>query len=433
MTDMTMTQFVTQARTRLVQTPASAAVRFETLDSWRGICAVLVAMMHFPASGALSQSAFIGNAWLFVDYFFVLSGFVIAHGYGDRIADGAGYLRYTLLRLGRIYPVHVVMLAAFVAFEGVRWALPGLLANGSAPFSGSTSWSALASNLLLLNGTGFDTMASWNNPSWSISAEFWTYLVFGACVLMLGRRFWLALLPFIVAGPIILFLFAPNLMDSTFDFGLVRCLYGFSVGAVLHRFLSASILTTNRALNSDPDGRKRIVWTALEIATIAAVTWFVALLGDTVFGIAAPMVFALAVYLFALEGGFISRLLRTRALLLLGTLSYTIYMVHIFVQGRLINVATLVERLTGIKTAGPFVLRGDDAYGFGVNGDLFGLAMVAVMIVVVIVAAWIVHMLIERPFQRWSRLLAGRIGNDGRAKDPAASDRMVNRLPAVAG
>lgn len=408
-----------------------AAMRFETLDSWRGLCAILVAMMHFPASGLISETAFIGNSWLFVDYFFVLSGFVIAHGYGQRIADGAGFLRYSLLRLGRIYPLHVAVLAAFVAFEGLRWALPGLLSNGTPPFSGSTSWQALVSNLLLLNGTGVETMPTWNSPSWSISAEFWTYLVFGACVLLLGRRFWLALLPFIVAGPVILYLFAPNLMDSTHDYGLVRCLYGFSVGALLHRFASVSIITTNRLINADQSLRMRLIWTAFEIATIASVAEFVALQGDTAFGIAAPLVFALAVYVFALEGGYVSRLLRTRFFLLLGTLSYAIYMVHIFVQSRMINVATLAERLTGIEIAGSFVLRGEQAHGFGVNGDLFGLAMVFLMIALVIAAAWIAHVLIERPFQRWSRVLAKRIGGDQPVANSAPDT--AGRVPAATG
>ena len=63
-----------------------AGERFQVLDSWRGICALLVALFHFPTASAISQSAFIGSSYLFVDFFFVLSGFVIALNYGDRLA-----------------------------------------------------------------------------------------------------------------------------------------------------------------------------------------------------------------------------------------------------------------------------------------------------------------------------------------------------------
>ena len=39
--------------------------RFEALDGWRGLCALFVAIMHFPAASPLTQHAFFGNAWLF--------------------------------------------------------------------------------------------------------------------------------------------------------------------------------------------------------------------------------------------------------------------------------------------------------------------------------------------------------------------------------
>ena len=52
------------------------------------------------------------NGGLFVDFFFVLSGFVIAATYGDRLAQGFSLLRYAVLRLGRVWPLHIVMVLA---------------------------------------------------------------------------------------------------------------------------------------------------------------------------------------------------------------------------------------------------------------------------------------------------------------------------------
>jgi peptidoglycan/LPS O-acetylase OafA/YrhL len=65
--------------------PEPAVERFENLDALRGTCALLVALFHLPANGLLASNALVRHAYLFVDYFFVLSGFVIAFSYGDRL------------------------------------------------------------------------------------------------------------------------------------------------------------------------------------------------------------------------------------------------------------------------------------------------------------------------------------------------------------
>ena len=55
--------------------------RFYALDSWRGIAAVMVALFHMPIAWSLYDVGIVRHAWLFVDFFFVLSGFVIAFTY----------------------------------------------------------------------------------------------------------------------------------------------------------------------------------------------------------------------------------------------------------------------------------------------------------------------------------------------------------------
>src|SRR6185369_12703369 len=69
-------------------------LRFHALDSWRGLCAVLVAPLHYRAIWHLHEFPLIRNSYLFVDFFFVLSCFVIAHAYGDRIGDMADFSRF---------------------------------------------------------------------------------------------------------------------------------------------------------------------------------------------------------------------------------------------------------------------------------------------------------------------------------------------------
>ena len=96
--------------------------------------------------------------YLFVDYFFVLSGFVIAHRYRSSISSRAAYLRFAIVRLGRVYPLHVAVLAvfgAFVAFELLRLTVPALRGDGAVPFSDGNTIGELINSLLLLNGAGY--------------------------------------------------------------------------------------------------------------------------------------------------------------------------------------------------------------------------------------------------------------------------------------
>ena len=136
------------------RTGTAAGERFLVLDSWRGICALLVALFHFPTTSMISQSAFVGGAYLFVDSFFVLSGFVIASSYGSRLSKPDELARFALVRLGRIYPLHFLMLAAFAGFEAVRLVLPTLHGTGATPFTGGFDPKSLVANLLLLRALG---------------------------------------------------------------------------------------------------------------------------------------------------------------------------------------------------------------------------------------------------------------------------------------
>src|SRR5262245_62777512 len=105
-----------------VSAPPGSAVggrRYVALDSWRGIAALLVALHHFSASGAICASGLVQGAWMCVDFFFVLSGFVIAANYRDRLARGFSAMHFMLLRWGRLYPLHVATLMAYIAIEMV--------------------------------------------------------------------------------------------------------------------------------------------------------------------------------------------------------------------------------------------------------------------------------------------------------------------------
>ncbi|MGL4302258.1 MAG: acyltransferase family protein, partial [Sphingomonas sp.] len=153
--------------------------RFVALDSLRGVCACIVVLYHLGGTIQLTELPLIRAGWLFVDFFFVLSGFVIAAAYRDRLARGFPVGRFMVLRLGRIYPLHVAVLLTMVAWESARLKLGG--GWGHETFPADRVPSAVPVNLALLQIFGLYDRPTWNGPSWSIAAEVWTYLAAALC------------------------------------------------------------------------------------------------------------------------------------------------------------------------------------------------------------------------------------------------------------
>ncbi|NOU07136.1 MAG: acyltransferase, partial [Hyphomicrobiaceae bacterium] len=149
------------------------------LDSWRGLAAVLVALHHFVSTGTLTGNALVQNSWIFVDFFFLLSGFIIAANYKSNINSGGDLKNFMLLRLGRLWPLHIVMLALWFLFElAIAFLAKGATTGGRAAFTEPYDLTSLAANIFLVQSLGLNEETR-NWVAWSISTEVWTYLVFG--------------------------------------------------------------------------------------------------------------------------------------------------------------------------------------------------------------------------------------------------------------
>src|SRR5690606_39116617 len=117
-----------------------AMARFAALDGLRGISAVAVAFFHLPLAFHLFGSPLVREAYIFVDFFFVLSGFVIAHAYGARLTGGAELGDFLVRRIGRLWPLHLATLGALVALEAIRYLLAARFGfEVRPPFAGETS------------------------------------------------------------------------------------------------------------------------------------------------------------------------------------------------------------------------------------------------------------------------------------------------------
>lgn len=271
-------------------------MRFKSLDSWRGLCALAVVMFHFPIVGLLRGFPLFAHGYLFVDFFFALSGFVIATAWEGRVSQPDQIWRFLLRRFGRLWPLHVAILGVFVAVS---------LIQGDLGHDERHSVGAIVTNLFLVQGLGMHKELTWNGPSWSISVEAMLYLVF-AFLAPLRWRVW-AYFGLIAIGMAVLATWAPNGMASTFDYGIFRGLAGFFTGALLTRLRPVDL-----------------GWVG-ELAAVIGVGTFVWFNSYTIL---APAVFGAAVYLFAHASGPITRLLETTPFRKLGDWSYSTYMVH---------------------------------------------------------------------------------------------------------
>ncbi len=380
--------------------------RFEVLDSLRGLCACAVVLFHFHTNGVLCNLSIVRHSWLFVDFFFVLSGFVIANAYLGRLQAGFSGWRFLGLRMGRIYPLHLFVLLVMLAVELVLLLCGAGGLSTRVPFTNGRSPFEFVASLLLLNTFGLTDTLQWNGPAWSIAAEMWAYALFAVVVLVGGRRA-LPLFGLIAVAALTgLWLWSDRGLDATYELGWLRCFYGFSLGVLLHSALGVVRWRPATAGAA----------TLAEAAVVAACIAFVTLIGTGPATFAAPLLFALTIFVFAGEGGAISSALRRPLPRLLGTLSYSIYMIHVFVQARLIDGLQLIG---GERFARPNpVLGGADWIALPAP---WSDAVTVAMVVIVVGCSWLTYRWVEQPARVWSRrLLAdGRKAEVRRAESEA--------------
>jgi peptidoglycan/LPS O-acetylase OafA/YrhL len=372
------------------------AGRFEALDGWRGVCACLVVLFHFHGYSPLYTSSLVRNSYLFVDFFFVLSGFVIAWNYATRLGSWGEVRRFIVLRLGRVYPLHVFMLFLFLAYETAKLVSGMGQATPPSTFTGETQPGAMVSNLFLLQSLHVHDSLTWNGPSWSISTEVWTYVVFALVSVTLGLRLWMLAIAAIVPPLALLYLSGTG-MDVTYDWGLLRCIFGFALGVAcyhIHRRRPLALAAAGPAAA-----------TSVECAIVAAVVAFVSVVDKTAWSLLAPFIFAAAVLVFASEDGAVSRLFRTAPLRWLGKLSYSIYLTHFFF---VLLLPVVVKRIAQQDLWTPMPIGGGQyVLAFGrndVEGTLFYIAALAVTLAF----SAFTYRWIETPGRDWSRRLAGR-------------------------
>jgi peptidoglycan/LPS O-acetylase OafA/YrhL len=357
----------------------SKRIELRQLTGLRGAAAVWVVVYHFHDIVLALVPELAPVRFLFesgapaLEIFFVMSGYIIAYQYLAAFPRGRGaYWPYLIKRFARIYPLQLVsLLVVVVLVVGAA-----VLRIPVTPASSFTVWGAVQ-DALLIRGWVVPTQG-WNFPAWSLSAEWFVYLIFPVIALLIGwaitrRAAVVAVIAACVAVEAAGAVLLPGFNGMPHP--LVRVIAGFTLGAALYAL-----------------GPLRI---RPGVAAIAAVVAFV---GLAAFGALVPTVplhaavalvgAAIAVGGMAYGGGPIVRFLASRIPEYAGHLSYGVYMSHGIV---LMLVAVLIGGFLRIVP-----LDEVQAWPIAVR---IGIALATML--PVLPAGMALYHLVERPAQRW--------------------------------
>ncbi|MFT5677122.1 MAG: peptidoglycan/LPS O-acetylase OafA/YrhL [Paraglaciecola sp.] len=299
---------------------------FENLTGYRGVAALWVVAFHLTDHiqyhVPLWLTQFLQQGYLAVDFFFVLSGFVIALNYFDRLANNfskAQLFDFMIKRIARIYPLHLLIWLAYLSIP-----LAYILMDKDFSGIGRYDLEGYLLGLVLMNNWGFLGGLVWNVPAWSISTEFGAYLLFPLLVIILRlNRAW-----FIAFGLIIfccLSIFAlydnlniPSLGENIGKIGLWRCLFEFTMGTgiyLLYRQCSTIIEVWR-------------VWIISFGVALLLLTFFFTDVADYIY---APVGMA-AILVGSLNRQAANSIFARGILKWLGDISYSVYLSHYFIK-----------------------------------------------------------------------------------------------------
>jgi peptidoglycan/LPS O-acetylase OafA/YrhL len=302
--------------------------KLDPLTSLRFFAAFGVMMHHyiwffFPEYATVwFWKILVGEGYCGVTLFFVLSGFVLTYNYsgGFRRLDFREWADFYVARFARIYPVFLLGFLAILYW--MPWSGPD-----------AVTWPLALSNLTLTHAFVPDIryFCSFNPPSWSISVEMLFYAVFPFAIPLLRSMGafsrWRALVLALVLNGIWFGVAYWKSSDPLFKWYCymfpVGRLFDFGVG------ICCGIMFLHRG---KAKALARPVATALELGWLALLLVLIVSGPPLPFGIrlgpyyTLPM--AAGIYLFASNRGFLSRILCSSPLKVLGEASYAMYLIH---------------------------------------------------------------------------------------------------------
>jgi peptidoglycan/LPS O-acetylase OafA/YrhL len=211
----------------------TAEKRYATLDGMRGLAALAVALYHWGL--VVRQVAPAG--YLAVDFFFGLSGFVIALTYSGRLAATLSAREFMILRLIRFYPIYLV--GHVLGF--LRSLALLVVGNSSARGGSELMLAAVFGTFMLPVPIEARNLFPLNVPAWTLFLELIVNVAFALGMFRLRDRVLLVIMS-ASAAALIIFTGPPHFMDvgysaATLPLGIARVCFSFPLGIILFRRL----------------------------------------------------------------------------------------------------------------------------------------------------------------------------------------------------
>ena len=191
-----------------------------------------------------------------VDFFFILSGFILCHVYAQNFKNSVNensFKKFTIARFARVYPLHLfsLLLTTFFLFLLHQWG-----ANVSPVLDVENSFYSFITNLFLLQSMNLHKWFTYTHASWSISTEWWMYMLFPFLVapfMRLSKFGRLVIFALCIAGYLLIgYILAPLVtvpdalsflrsnealpfsLNVSYQYGFFRCLFGFVIGMTVY-------------------------------------------------------------------------------------------------------------------------------------------------------------------------------------------------------
>ena len=294
-----------------MESSSSRRPHYGNLEALRGIAALIVVLHHLSLQPGtfLTGNPWLAQGWLFVDLFFVLSGFVIASAHMHSPACEAAAKGFLIRRFCRLWPLHFVTLVAALGID---------LLGGEGAKRGYGAMVAL--NLTMTHAWGLVPGSVLNGPSWSISVEWAAYLLFaGVCMATADFRRRFTIMAMVgLLSLILLLVFRSGSLDGDLSLRLPRCLMSFALGVLLWGWARG-----RTPLSSRPAAFGQL---AIAAAMIAVLPFTAA---KPALGLAIPLLSAAMIAIMVRDYGSAARSILERPVpQWLGRHSYSIYLVH---------------------------------------------------------------------------------------------------------
>jgi peptidoglycan/LPS O-acetylase OafA/YrhL len=214
---------------------STARHAFLELDAMRGVAAICVMLYHY--SEFLADRKVLPSAYLAVDLFFILSGFIIAHAYRARLQAGLSFARFTLIRLIRLYPLYLAGTALGLLYLLSRNVMEPWRVDSAHEWAGSVMLSVLFLPKLWPTAK-IHGLYPFDPAAWSLLFEIIVNLAYGAvCIALTPRRLrWIIAIGVvgIVAAATHYGALDLGMTRRTLAGGLARVVLSFFAGVYLH-------------------------------------------------------------------------------------------------------------------------------------------------------------------------------------------------------